>query len=289
MPSGRVLLDAYDGFMNPAPWSCNFRNPQLSADDKIYMGSYGGCKNLHVVNHPERAGLACNFKQHGISLCTFHKGGGLPNVPNYRLGSIDGSICDSLGIDNIPIAAFRYDVDRANRLSVDFTDLSDYEPAGWLWDFGDGHTSTEKYSVHTYDSAGTYQICPTVSNVNGSDTYCKTVQLGTIGAVDVPEVSNFIHYSFETAELMIQDTRLKNIHITDPSGRNIMNINDFIGSVDPSSLKSGCYFWRALDHNGRLRTGKFVKIQFLPAAGYNKGLRPNNYQDLFPFLTNNHS
>jgi len=258
--STKLLLDTYDGFMNPPSWPCNFRFPQLAPDGKVYIGSYGGCKNLHVINHPERKGLECGFQQHAIKLNTFHKGG-LPNMPNYRLGPIDGSICDSLGLDNIPLAGFRYDKYSADFLKIEYTDLSDYEPENWVWDFGDGQSSVEQYPTHQYDSVGIYEVCLTVSNQNGSDTYCKTLQLNTSVTIeDVPE-GNLVFYDFGNVQLMIRDIQMKSIKIFDVSGRIIKNIYAPSSSfVDMSDLKSGLYFWQAFDHNGRLQTGKFVKI-----------------------------
>lgn len=49
----------------------------------------------------------------------------------------------------------------------------------YLWDFGDGNTSTTASPTHTYTATGTFTACLTVTSVNGSDTCrqytCKTV------------------------------------------------------------------------------------------------------------------
>lgn len=49
----------------------------------------------------------------------------------------------------------------------------------YLWDFGDGNTSTTASPTHTYTSTGTFDVCLTVTSVNGSDActqhVCKTV------------------------------------------------------------------------------------------------------------------
>jgi len=53
--------------------------------------------------------------------------------------------------------------------SVSFTDTSSGPPSSWLWDFGDGATSTEQHPVHVYMEMGTYTVSLTATNVSGSD------------------------------------------------------------------------------------------------------------------------
>jgi len=58
-------------------------------------------------------------------------------------------------------------------LSVQFTDLSTNDPDTWLWQFGDGDTSTEQNPVHTYTTPGTYTVNLTVTNECGCDSASK--------------------------------------------------------------------------------------------------------------------
>jgi PKD repeat protein len=67
-------------------------------------------------------------------------------------------------------------------LSVQFTDESTNAPATWLWDFGDGETSTEQSPLHIYVDAGTYTVSLTVHNYSGTDTETK---IGLISATSV--------------------------------------------------------------------------------------------------------
>ena len=53
---------------------------------------------------------------------------------------------------------------------VMFTDLSTNVPTSWLWDFGDGSTSTLRDPMHTYTVAGTYTVSLTATNAAGSNT-----------------------------------------------------------------------------------------------------------------------
>ncbi len=48
-------------------------------------------------------------------------------------------------------------------LTVQFTDLSSGNPTGWIWNFGDGQTSSDMNPVHTYQKAGLYTVFLTVT------------------------------------------------------------------------------------------------------------------------------
>jgi PKD repeat protein/C1A family cysteine protease len=53
-------------------------------------------------------------------------------------------------------------------LSVQFTDQSTGSPTSWLWNFGDGTSSTQENPVHSYNTVGTYWPSLTASNAYGS-------------------------------------------------------------------------------------------------------------------------
>jgi hypothetical protein len=87
---------AYDGYYDPAPpFRTNFFWAQLGPDGKIYINSTDGVPHLHVINRPDMAGDSCLFKQHSFNLLSYN-GNSLPNFPNYRLGALTGSACDTI-------------------------------------------------------------------------------------------------------------------------------------------------------------------------------------------------
>ncbi|TAK41131.1 MAG: T9SS type A sorting domain-containing protein [Saprospiraceae bacterium] len=92
----KTLVATYDNFLSPFP--ANFFLAQLAPDGKIYVNSANGVDVLHVIEHPDLPGLACDVCQHCVQLPTYNAFS-LPNFPNYRLGPLDGSPCDTLGID----------------------------------------------------------------------------------------------------------------------------------------------------------------------------------------------
>jgi len=58
--------------------------------------------------------------------------------------------------------------------SVPFTDLTSGNPNSWVWNFGDGNSSTLQNPTHTYSSPGTYNVSLTVSDGATTDTETKT-------------------------------------------------------------------------------------------------------------------
>ena len=70
-----------------------------------------------------------------------------------------------------PIASFTASPDSGKPpLSVIFTDTSTGNPDSWLWDFGDGGTSTQQDPVHTYSTVGSYDVTLKVQNSAGSSS-----------------------------------------------------------------------------------------------------------------------
>ncbi len=58
-------------------------------------------------------------------------------------------------------------------LNVQFSDGSAGDVTTWLWNFGDGATSTVQNPSHSYASAGTYTVSLTVSGPGGNDIETK--------------------------------------------------------------------------------------------------------------------
>ena len=88
-------------------------------------------------------------------------------LQNYGLV---GAVCMVLLISSCkdPVPAPTVSINQsATGKTVAFTGVgTDVET--WLWDFGDGETSTEQNPVHTYASSGYYTITVTVTNETGT-------------------------------------------------------------------------------------------------------------------------
>jgi hypothetical protein len=84
---------------------------RLGPDGKIYLpplcNSPNGCfpldsTKLSVILNPDSGGLACQFVPNYLDMGRSITGNLLSMAPNYDLGPIDGSPCDTLGIDTRP-------------------------------------------------------------------------------------------------------------------------------------------------------------------------------------------
>jgi hypothetical protein len=62
----------------------------------------------------------------------------------------------------------------------------------FVWDFGDGNSSTDAFPTHVYGASGPYTICLTITdNAGCTSTYCEDVEVdqdGLLGMGTAPEV-----------------------------------------------------------------------------------------------------
>jgi len=88
------------------------------------------------------------------------------------------TFCHHITVDSISQADCHalFDFEQVeNTLTVNFSDLSSSPNtiSSWDWDFGDGNTSSEQAPTHTYDHAGTYNVCLTIHDNHGCTShYC---------------------------------------------------------------------------------------------------------------------
>ncbi|MFK7797046.1 MAG: S8 family serine peptidase [Aureispira sp.] len=137
------------------PWS-----PAVAGDwrtDSIDLGSYvGGSVQVRFVN-----------------LCDYGN--------NLYIDNINVAVDALL----MPIADFGADKTYTCDGRVEFTDNSGNQPTQWVWDFGDGGTSTQANPVYQYNSSGTYAVSLRVNNGLGADSIVKTAYV----EVELPQVA----------------------------------------------------------------------------------------------------
>ncbi|OJV30602.1 MAG: hypothetical protein BGO32_09475 [Bacteroidetes bacterium 37-13] len=91
------LLTLPNEAIDPGNWLIFI--PQLAPNGKIYISTYnGGIPGYHVIHYPDRLGTNCIFVPFGQPVNTINAMS-IPNMPNYRLGKLVGSPCDTLVSD----------------------------------------------------------------------------------------------------------------------------------------------------------------------------------------------
>jgi PKD repeat protein/thiol-disulfide isomerase/thioredoxin len=85
-------------------------------------------------------------------------------------------------IDQINPASANYQY-QTSGLTMIGTDISTGSNlSGWTWTFGDGNSSTDPNTVHTFAAEGTYDVCLSVQNGCGSSNICYAVQVIQTGS-----------------------------------------------------------------------------------------------------------
>ncbi len=235
-----------------------FYSMQLCPDGKIYVSPPNGLNMVHIIQRPDLRGTDCKFEQHAIFFNYYYDN--RPNFPNYRLGALDGSPCDTVGFDNRPLADFRPDPSDTAGLAFKFWDLSSYQPTNWVWDFGDGSFNTEPSPNHVFAAPGFYTVCVTVSNQYGSDSKCKVIEVFTTGTLTPGKFENLKLYPNPTTGVVHfwdDDFSQKNISIFDVSGKVVYQNSIYDNKIDLSHLANGFYLVKKEDSkNGRVQFGK---------------------------------
>src|SRR5207253_1402294 len=111
----------------------------------------------------------------------------------YTINAMDANGCEALSQYNIstfaPTSSFTF---TNAGLTINF-----YCPTSgltYLWNFGDGGTSSVQNPIHTYSSTGSYTVTLTVSNSCGNNVSSQSITVSNIGINEI-ENSNSITIS----------------------------------------------------------------------------------------------
>ena len=196
-----------DGFMDIVAGFGNSYNAPSNHDDKMFFNNGNGNNFLKVklegvTSNPN--GIGARIELHGLwgqqvrevrsgesygIMTSLTQHFGLASLPiidslivrwpsgvkdvlinppvNQTLNIVEGSACQGIIGFNALI----------QEQTVTFTDQSTIGATQWLWDFGDGNTSTEQNPVHTYNEEGVYEVCLQASGICGSGEVCLMVNV----------------------------------------------------------------------------------------------------------------
>lgn len=179
---------------------------QLASNGKIYLAEWDS-PFLHVINAPNNLGEACDYQLQAVDLNGRISKLGLPPFIQsfFLVGFQVNNLCASVATEfNINVS----------------------EPVDSItWNFGDGSTSTEENPLHTYSTAGTYNITLTVTI--GTDT---SVETQTVTIFAQPSVTPIV-------ELRQCDTDL--------DGFSVFNLNEVVSELTDNATNETITFYES--------------------------------------------
>jgi hypothetical protein len=262
-----TIIDRY------LPWGSSYYQQQLAPDGRIYISNPYSSDIMHVINNPDEKGLSCKPTYNSFKLLTINARS-ISNMPNYRLGPVDGSRCDSLNISNLPFVHWRYEQESINYLNFYFTDLSAYEVMQWCWDFGDTdsgmqNTSMDRNPQHVFSKNGSYEVCLIAKNKNGTDTLCRTVRIGMMTSTESKIQFNSIIdiwpnpcSDYLVVNLNEYNPVKMNLELIDITGNTLITRQLFQGSntISLTQLPNAVYNLRIFENNELVKVKTILKI-----------------------------
>ncbi len=209
-----------------------------------------------------------------------------------------GALCDSL-YSNINVSCLLGPVGSSTLCSASFNMFADSITAGqyyayntstgtgltYLWNFGDGTTSTIPYPTHTYSPPGSYIVCLTIySGTVCTSTMCDSssvfrsasgfvmshLNVLSSGPVGIHEISDNVGLNAYpnpmgndlTIEVSTKNEKTIRYILIDALGRNVMQgvIENSKVTIPTSQLEQGFYNLSVVNEKGNtLKTVKLVK------------------------------
>ena len=153
-------------------------------------------------------------------------------------------------------------------LTVDFINESTGIPTDFLWDFGDGNTSTDGNPTHIYTNEGVYSVKLLISKSGDTDSLIKVDFIDVlpngisvrINSIKIDIYPNPITNG-QTLNIDHKGIEVRSIIITNIIGKEIRNlsvINNDKSEISINNISQGVYFVNITDQSGSTTQKKFI-------------------------------
>ena len=156
-----------------------------------------------------------------------------------------------------------------NDNAITFTNTSTYGST-YVWNFGDGNSSTDENPVHYYSAVGDYTVTLSVTNACGSATFVTTVSVTMVSASDLEnDFEIALSPNPGTNEVIVtvgeSSTRMNQIELYNASGQLVKSIpiestnTDGKYQVMTNDLPVGTYWFKLIFESGT-KSRRWVKM-----------------------------
>ena len=179
----------------------------------------------------------------------------------YDIGGLcPDSHTEIVEVYETPVAAYS----NTGEPTVSFTDLTTAPVAVYLWDLGDGTTSSLADPTHTYVANGNYTVCLTVTTTNGcTDSICSPVQVSSVSIFenDLNEISIYPNpTSNNQVTIANQNNEVLSIRISNVIGQNVWSGTiSKTETINLPELQKGNYFVKIASDKGSVTKKLMIK------------------------------
>jgi hypothetical protein len=176
--------------------------------------------------------------------------------------TICGVSSDTIIISVDPLPRAYFNLTSLNNSTATFLNLSTCAD-NYLWNFGDGDTSTLTNPTHIYLNSGWFTISLLACNNFGCDTVAFNLYVSITGIIETAENNSNIYPNPSTGSFTIRSDKhkLENIKVYNLLGE-LVNSQQQISTnaitIDLSNHSKGIYFIRIEDENQNVSTKKIV-------------------------------
>lgn len=155
--------------------------------------------------------------------------------------------------------------------TVNLSDDGGTGDASYMWEFGDGSTSTDVDAAHTYAAPGSYNICLTISTDSCVDTYCTVVDIASATEdITITDLAMFPNPAKDMVQVQYHSAIAADAHIllADITGQVIRSLalpsavpgNNSI-AIPVQDLRSGMYLLTLRLQDGSSMTQKLLVVR----------------------------
>ena len=175
----------------------------------------------------------------------------------------------SITVNTVPVASYTT-VNSFLTVAFTNTSVSGGGSPTYLWNFGDGTTSTAMNPTHVYTTINTFTVTLTVTNDCGTNTYTNTVTSSNLGLEEVNGLGTIAVYPNPSTGLFQIDFNTNadmniTVQVTNVLGesvyvRELGSINGtHKDAIDITTAAPGVYYVTILSNNEKVMMSKLVK------------------------------